>query len=140
MRLQAPAEVIHAWRWLGVGGAFAVAACIAQPALADPNRTLSEACGWLVFSDDALVMKPDAKLHPSEPGPLPPPPNKAKAAYCVRDTMMTFVGDERLVKLGLPLVIRSGEREGVLEAPPQVKFNYHVDGSRYLPGAKPSQP
>lgn len=48
--------------------------------------------------------------------------------------MMTYVGDERVVKLGLPLVIRSGDREGVLEAAPTVLFNYHKVGDKYLPG------
>jgi hypothetical protein len=48
--------------------------------------------------------------------------------------MMSYVGDERVVKLGLPLVIRSGDREGVLEADPTVLFNYHKVGDKYLPG------
>jgi hypothetical protein len=48
--------------------------------------------------------------------------------------MMTYVGDERVLKLGLPLVIRSGDHEGVLEAPPAVLFNYHRVGEQYLPG------
>jgi hypothetical protein len=47
---------------------------------------------------------------------------------------MSYVGDERVVKLGMPLVIRSGGREGVLEATPNVLFNYHPVGERYLPG------
>jgi len=38
------------------------------------------------------------------------------------------------VKLGLPLVIRSDGREGVLEADPTVLFNYHRVGDAYLPG------
>ena len=48
--------------------------------------------------------------------------------------MMTYVGDERVLKLGLPLVIRSGDREGVLEATPTVLFNYHPVAEQYLPG------
>ena len=48
--------------------------------------------------------------------------------------MMTYVGDERVLKLGLPLIIRSGGREGVLQADPTAIFNYHKVGDRYLPG------
>jgi hypothetical protein len=58
----------------------------------------------------------------------------APTSYCERDTMMTYVGGERVLKLGLPLVIRSGGREGVLEATPTVLFNYHRVGEQYLPG------
>jgi hypothetical protein len=39
-----------------------------------------------------------------------------------------------LIKLGLPLVIRSGGSEGVLEYPPTVMFDYHLVGDKYLPG------
>lgn len=45
-----------------------------------------------------------------------------------------YVGDERVLKLRLPVVIRSGGREGVLEATPTVLFNYHLVGEQYLPG------
>ncbi len=47
--------------------------------------------------------------------------------------MMSYVGDERVVKLGLPLVIRSGGREGVLELD-TAPFNYHLVGGHYEPG------
>ena len=93
-----------------------------------------ENCGWLVAKGNALVSQPDASLKPSDPAPLSQPPPEAKAAYCERDTMMTYVGDQRVLKLGLPLVIRSGGREGVLEADPTVLFNYHRVGEQYLPG------
>jgi len=93
-----------------------------------------ENCGWLVQQGDGLIEQPDRALQPSDPKQLAVPPEQAKAAYCARDTMMSYVGDERVIKLGLPLVIRSGEREGVLEADPTVLFNYHKVGDRYLPG------
>jgi hypothetical protein len=80
------------------------------------------------------VDQPDALLKPSDPAPLPKPPPLAKAAYCERDTMMSYVGDERVIKLGLPLAIRSGGHEGVLELDPTVLFNYRRVGERYLPG------
>jgi hypothetical protein len=47
---------------------------------------------------------------------------------------MSYVGDERVLKLGLPLAVRSGGREGVLEVNPTVLFNYHRVGEQYLPG------
>jgi hypothetical protein len=93
-----------------------------------------ENCGWLVGKKDMLVPKPDPLLKPSDSASLPKPPRHAKAAYCDRDTIMSYVGDERVIKLGLPLVIRSGDREGVLEANPTVLFNYHRVGEHYLPG------
>jgi hypothetical protein len=48
--------------------------------------------------------------------------------------MMSYVGDERVIKLGLPLVIRSGGHEGVLELNLTVLFNWHRVGEQYLPG------
>jgi hypothetical protein len=104
-----------------------------RTALAAPQAKI-ENCGWLVSKQNALVPQPDASLKPSDPAPLPKPPPLAKAAYCERDTIMSYVGDERVLKLGLPLVIRSGDREGVLEATPTVLFNYHRVGEQYLPG------
>lgn len=91
-------------------------------------------CGWLVLSGNVLVARPEPSLKPVGSEPLPKPPVLARAAYCVRPTMMTYVGDERVLKLGLPLVIRSGSKEGVLEASPTVMFNYHKVGDRYFPG------
>jgi hypothetical protein len=113
-----------------LAAAFALFAgsCLAEP------QAKSEQCGWLVLQGDALTEQPDSGLQPSDPKPLARPPRLARAAYCARDTMMTYVGDERVVKLGLPLVIRSGDREGVLEASPTVLFNYHKVGDKYLPG------
>jgi hypothetical protein len=102
-------------------------------AFAEPQAKV-ENCGWLVSKANALVPQPDASLKPSDPAPLSKPPPQAKAAYCERDTLMTYVGDERVIKLGLPLVIRSGDREGVLEASPTVLFNFHRAGDQYLPG------
>lgn len=106
------------------------------PAFAAPQAKL-EQCGWLVLQDDTLVPQPEKGLQPSDPKPLATPPEGARAAYCARDTMMTYVGDERVIKLGLPLVIRSGGQEGVLEATPTVLFNYHKVGDKYLPGKAP---
>ena len=102
-------------------------------AIAAPQPKV-ENCGWLVPRGDGLIAQPDASLKPSDPAPLSAPPPEAKAAYCERDSIMTYVGDERVLKLGLPLVIRSGAREGVLEADPTVLFNYHRVGDQYLPG------
>ena len=107
--------------------------CFSAPALAEPQAKLEE-CGWLVLDGDTLVPQPDKGLQPSDPKPLAMPPESARAAYCMRDTMMTYVGDERVIKLGLPLVIRSGDKEGVLEANPTALFNYHKVGDKYLPG------
>jgi len=93
-----------------------------------------EDCGWLVQNGETLIMQPDVALKLRDPAAIPTPPAQAKAAYCNRETLMTYVGDERAVKLGLPLVIRSGGKEGVLEANPTVMFNYHPVGDKYLPG------
>jgi hypothetical protein len=106
---------------------------MAAPALSAPQAK-TEVCGWLVLQGNQLVEQADQELQPSDPKPLPTQPVQAKAAYCMRDTMMSYVGDERVVKLGLPLVIRSGDKEGVLEANPTVLFNYHKVGDKYLPG------
>jgi hypothetical protein len=52
---------------------------------------------------------------------------------------LTYVAGERVLNLGLPLVIRSGGREGVLEATPTVLFNYHRVGEQHqLLGIKSS--
>jgi hypothetical protein len=107
--------------------------CLAAPAWAVPQAK-TEICGWLVLQGDELIAQPDAALQPSDPKPLAAPPAAARAAYCARDTLMTYVGDERVLKLGLPLAIRNGDREGVLEADPTVMFNYHKVGDKYLPG------
>jgi hypothetical protein len=113
---------------------FAVVAMVlAEPAFAAPQAKV-ENCGWLVAKQDALVPQQDSSLKPSDPAPLSKPPPQAKAAYCERDTMMTYIGDQRVLELGLPLVIRSGKREGVLEVNPTVLFNFHRVGERYLPG------
>jgi len=114
----------------------AVLLWFSAPAVAEPQAK-SEQCGWLVAQGDELVPQPDKGLQPSDPKPLATPPESAKAAYCVRDTMTSYVGDERMIKLGLPLVIRSGDKEGVLEANPTVLFNYHKVGDKYLPGKAP---
>ena len=112
---------------------LASALVLGKSALAAPQAKVED-CGWLIPNGNALVSQPDALLKPSDPAPLSAPPPQAKAAYCERDTLMTYVGDERVLKLGLPLVIRSSGREGVLEATPTVLFNYHRVGEQYLPG------
>jgi hypothetical protein len=113
--------------------AIALAMIFAEPTFAAPQAKV-ENCGWLVAKEDTLMPQPDSLLKPSDPAPLSNPPPQAKAAYCDRDTLMTYVGDERVLKLRLPLVIRSGGREGALEATPTVLFNYHRVGDQYLPG------
>jgi hypothetical protein len=113
--------------------AIAVVMIFAEPTFAAPQAKV-ENCGWLSAKEDVLVPQPDSSLKPSDPAPLSKPPPQAKAAYCDRDTLMTYVGDERVLKLGLPLVIRSGGREGALEATPTVLFNFHRVGEQYLPG------
>ena len=113
---------------------FAVmATMLAKPTFAAPQAKV-ESCGWLVAKQDALVPQPDSSLKPSDSAPLSKPPLQAKAAYCERNTMMTYIGDQRVLQLGLPLVIRSGGREGVLEIDPAILFNFHRVGERYLPG------
>ena len=110
-----------------------IATLLGVPALA-ASQAKVENCGWLVPKKDALVPQPDPSLKPSDPAPLSKPPPQAKAAYCERDTMMSYVGDQRVLQLGLPLVIRSGGREGVLELNPSVLFNFHRVGEQYPPG------
>ena len=92
-----------------------------------------ENCGWLITNGNVLEADPDVSLKPSDAAPLPTPPPEAKAAYCDRDSLLTYVGDERMLKLGLPLIVRSGGREGVLEVNSSA-FSYHRVGDRYLPG------
>jgi len=92
-----------------------------------------ESCGWLVEQDGALVQQPDPLLKPSDLAPLPLPPPKAKAAYCKRDTLEYSDGDFRLIELGLPFVLKSGDRESVLELSPSVLFDYYPEGDKYLP-------
>jgi len=113
---------------------FVAAAMVFGKAASAAPQAKKEDCGWLVSDGIALAPKPDAMLKPSDPAPLSEPPPEAKAAYCERDTMMSYVGDERVLKLGLPLAVRSGGREGVLEVDPSVLFNYHRVGEQYLPG------
>jgi hypothetical protein len=43
-------------------------------------------------------------------------------------------GDTRLIQMRLPLVVRARGTEGILELMPEVPFNYHKVGDRYLPG------
>ena len=113
---------------------FVAAAIVFGKAASAASQAKVEDCGWLVSNGKALVPQPDALLKPSDPAPLAKAPPLAKAAYCERDTMMSYVGDERVIKLGLPLAIRSGGREGVLELDPTVLFSYHRVGEQYLPG------
>jgi hypothetical protein len=83
-------------------------------------------------------MQPDETLQPLNPAPLPTPPKTVRASYCIRDTMVAYVGDERLLKIEFPLVIRSGHRKGVLEADAAVVFDYRWVGDRYVPGKAPT--
>jgi hypothetical protein len=61
------------------------------PGFAEPQAKLEE-CGWLVLQGDMLVPQPDKRLQPSDPKPLATPPESARAAFCARDTIMTYVG------------------------------------------------
>jgi len=103
-----------------------------QPAPAE------ERCGWLVATDDGLRDQPDPMLKPGDPAPLPAPPGGTKAAYCERESISTRAGDQRLLQGGLPLVIRAGGHEGVMELPPTAVFDYHRDGEQYAPGRPPA--
>jgi hypothetical protein len=116
------------------------ALALGNKAVAMPQAKV-ENCGWLIPKGDELVAQPDASLKPSAPVPLSKPPPEAKAAYCDRDTPMRYPGDNRMIKIGLPLIMRSGGTESVLEyspsAPPAF-FKYHREGNRYLPGPSPT--
>jgi len=70
-------------------------ACLALGSAVAATQVKIENCGWLVPKGDGLIAQPDASLKPSDPAPLPAPPHDARAAYCERDTIMTYVGDER---------------------------------------------
>ena len=119
---------------------------IAAAALIDASSrlgatTVEEDCGWLVDVGGELHQQADPSLKPSNPAPLAKAPQMAKAAYCIREGMVIEAGDERLLAMGLPLVIRSGAREGVFEVWPRVQFNYHRSGdprSPHSPRQKPS--
>jgi hypothetical protein len=109
---------------------------LATPALAQAPAQLVpfDDCGWLVLRDGALVDSPDSRLKPRDSGPLATPPADAKAAYCAREKFTMEDGDSRLIQMRLPMIIRVGGTEGILELMPDVPFNYHKDGNRYLPG------
>src|SRR6267154_1944892 len=81
-----------------------------------------EDCGWLILVGTELRQQGDPALKPADPKPLAPPPEQAKAAYCDRAELKIYPGDKRFIELGLPLVFRSGGREGVLEYPPKITF------------------
>jgi hypothetical protein len=111
------------------------------PDSASPAKV--ENCGWFIARGDGLVTQPDASLKRSNPAYLPKPPPDAKAAYCERDTLYAYVEDNRIIKLGLLLIIRSGSNEGVLEyfpGPPPTFFKSHRVGDRYLSGSPPTPP
>ena len=83
---------------------------------------------------DALVDLPDTKLKPRSLEPLATTPADARAAYCAREKFTIADGDTRLIQMRLPLIIRTRSTEGILELVPEVQFNYHKVGERYLPG------
>lgn len=119
---------------------LAAAAGFAVSAHAASLKPTHETCGWAV-GDTELVLQPDPALSPlAKALPAAAPPN-AKAAYCIRDSIVTQVGDEQVLKrYGLPLLIREGDREAVLEYDPSILFDYHREGDRYLPGARMNGP
>src|ERR1700721_1712215 len=104
------------------------------------TATRIEDCGWLIENGDTLTFQPDPALKPRDTGPLPSPPAHTKAAYCDREAVTTGDGDERITLLGLPFVIRQGDRIGVLEYPPKIVFNYHWADGKFLPGRDPDRP
>lgn len=105
-------------------GNNAVAASQAKAETAPQAKV--ENCGWLIAKRNGLVDQPDVSLKPSGAAPLSQPPTDAKAAYCERDTLLSYVGDERMSERGLPLIVRSGSNEGLLEyfpgSPPVLKY------------------
>jgi hypothetical protein len=114
-----------------------------QSAMARLDRALAtkvENCGWFIARRDGLVAERDASLKPSDPAPLSKPPPGAKAAYCERDTLEPYVQDNRIIKLGLPLIIRSDSNEGLLEyipgSPPHRVGNQPYTGPPPIPRAK----
>ncbi len=109
---------------------------LATPAFAQTStqQETFDDCGWLVVRGEVLVDSPDSKLNPRSPEPLATPPADAKAAYCAREKFTIADGDTRLIQMRLPLIIRARGTEGILELVPEVPFNYHKDGDRYLPG------
>ncbi len=117
-------------------GVLLCAAFFVSPAVAQPSAGSApfDNCGWLVLRGDTLVDLPDAKLKPRNPEPLATPPADAKAAYCAREKFTMEEGDTRLIQMRLPLVVRARGTEGILELMPEVPFNYHKVGDRYLPG------
>lgn len=99
-----------------------------------------ENCGWLIENGSTLTSQSDLALKPRDPGSIPSPPPHTKAVYCDREAITTDDGDERITEMGLPLVIRQGDRVGVIEYPPKVVFNYHWADGKFLPGSEPNQP
>jgi len=98
-----------------------------------------ENCGWLLESAGTLTEQPDALLKPRDPGQTPTPPPHTVAAYCDREGIVSDDGDVRITEMNLPLVIRQGDRVGVIEYPPKVVFKYHWADGKFLPGAEPNQ-
>ncbi len=112
--------------------ALVFCALLATPGVAQA-QTFDD-CGWLALRGGVLVDLPDAKLKPRSPEPLATPPADAKAAYCAREKFTMADGDTRLIQMRLPLTVRANGTEGILELIPDVPFDYHKDGERYLPG------
>ena len=116
--------------------ALLIGVLLATPAVAQTpaQPETFDDCGWLVLRGEALVDSPDPKLKPRSPEPLATPPGDAKAAYCAREKFTMADGDTRLIQMRLPLIIRARGTEGILELIPEVPFDYHKVGERYLPG------
>ena len=88
--------------------ALGCAALLASPSLAaSPTK---ESCGWQVEIDGRLVERPDPRLRLLDgKAPIPTPPEGAKAAYCIRDTIMPGEHDYKTLMMGLPLYIIENE-------------------------------
>ena len=119
----------------------AAALALAAPAAArGKSQPTTESCGWATPSAEGLSFQADPGLRPlKENYPLPTPPQRAVAAYCDRDSIVFGEHDYRVIRLGLPLIIREGGRVGVLSYPPQVSFDWEFEKGRYV-RRDPSKP
>lgn len=98
-----------------------------------------ENCGWLIKSDATLTEQPEPKLKLRGDVSIPTPPADTAAAICDREGLVLGKDEWRLILIGFPLVVRSGDRMLVYECPPGVVFGYHWAANRFEIGP-PSSP